>query len=45
MWSQIKYYALSLAAVVLTLVAVGGINPTSAGVWYEPELPAQLRRW
>lgn len=44
MWSRIKYYGLSLAAVLLTLVAVGGISPTSAGVWYEPELPARLRR-
>lgn len=44
MWARVKYYGFSLAAVLLTLVAIGGINPTSSGLWYEPELPARLRR-
>lgn len=44
MWSRVKYYALSLAAVALALVAAGGIHPTSAGALYEPEIPAELRK-
>lgn len=44
MWSRIKYYALSAVAVALVLVAAGGVHPTSAGMFYEPEIPSQLRK-
>jgi cyclic lactone autoinducer peptide len=39
-----KRWLLVLVANMAAFVAVLGIQPTSWGVWYQPEVPEELKR-
>jgi len=41
---SLKRWMLVLVANVAAFVAVLGIQPTSWGAWYQPEVPKELRR-
>lgn len=41
---SLKRGLLALVANVAALVAVLGIQPTSWGAWYQPEVPQELKR-
>jgi len=41
---NIKRWTLMLAANAAALVAVIGIQPTSWGAWYQPQIPEELKR-
>lgn len=44
MLKKVLGWALGLAAVVTAVVAAGGVSTTSLFTFYEPEVPAELRK-
>ncbi|RJQ28941.1 MAG: cyclic lactone autoinducer peptide [Peptococcaceae bacterium] len=40
----LKKLLLGIAANLALLVAILGVQPTSLGNWYQPEVPEELRR-
>ncbi|AEG16104.1 hypothetical protein Desku_2579 [Desulfofundulus kuznetsovii DSM 6115] len=41
---RFKHWFLGLVATVAMVVAATGIYPASWGLWYQPEVPEELRK-
>ncbi|MBE3586951.1 MAG: cyclic lactone autoinducer peptide [Thermoanaerobacteraceae bacterium] len=41
---RLKHWLLGLVATITLAVAATGIYPASWGYWYQPEVPAELRK-